>query len=388
MKKRNFFKFVGAALALTMSVACFAGCGKKDEAIVIGASGPLTGGASIYGIAVQNGAQMAVDEINANGGLNGVKFKLNMIDDQHDATKVEANYYALDEAGMQVSLGCVTSSPCMAFKSLAKQDNLFFMTPSATADTVPVDSANAYQMCFTDSSQGTAAATFVNTNYGDKKIGILYKSDDVYSTGIYNNFNTACTATKVTASFTDSTSFASQLGTLKDCDVIFMPIYYEDATNFMLQAQGVVDFKANLFYGCDGFDGIAGYFTENNQDINSVRQEISYLTHFTATATTGKAGEFVTKYTQKYGAGTLNQFGASAYDCVYALFEAMKKAVDNGKTVNAKTTAQEMNTILQEVFQSADFSFSGVTGTNIKWNVDGTVVKEATKEIVKNRRPD
>lgn len=383
MKKRSFIKSLSVMLVATAGFACFSGCGKKnDNVIVIGASGPLTGGAAIYGTAVKNSAQMAVDEINGNGGLNGVKFKFDMKDDVHDASKVEANYYAMYEAGMQVSLGCVTSTPCMAFKSLAKADDVFFMTPSATADTVTQDSANAYQMCFSDSNQGSVAAEYINENYSDKKVGIFYKTDDVYSSGIYANFVKDYTATPVTTSFTKDTAtdFATQIYTLKDCDLIFMPIYYQEASVFMLQAQKDPNFKATVFYGCDGFDGIIGHLGE---DLATIKQEVSYLTHFTAAATEGKAGEFVKKYTEKYKSETLNQFGASAYDCVYALYGAMQKAVENGKTIDGKTSAKDMCVYLKEVFTSG-YTFSGVTGDNITWNADGTVVKSAVKEIVKN----
>ncbi len=383
MKKRSFIKSLSVMLVAVTGFACFSGCGNKDDNVIyIGASGPLTGENAIYGTAVKNSAKMAVDEINANGGLNGVKFKFDIKDDVADETKVEANYYAMYEAGMQVSLGCVTSTACMAFKSLAKVDNVFFMTPSATADSVTQNDENAYQMCFSDNNQGSVAASYVNEHYSESKVGIFYKADDVYSTGIYNNFIKDYTGTPVTSSFTQDTAtdFSAQIEMLKECDFIFMPIYYRVASGFMLQAQKAPNFKATVFYGCDGFDGLASYL---GGELNTIKQEVSYLTHFTASATEGKAGEFVKKYTEKYKSETLNQFGASAYDCVYALYGAMQKAVENGKTIDGKTSASDMCKYLKEVFTSG-YTFTGVTGDDISWNADGTVVKTATKEIVKN----
>ena len=168
-------KIITLALAVLMVVGCcatFAACGDKSETIKIGLSGPLTGGAAVYGKAVANAAQMAVDEINEAGGLNGIKLELKAMDDEHDPTKIANNYAALVDWGMQVSLGCVTTKPALEFAKLSKDDNVFFLTPSASADDVRAE-ANAYQMCFADKKQGVAAANYVN-GLNLTKIGVFY----------------------------------------------------------------------------------------------------------------------------------------------------------------------------------------------------------------------
>jgi branched-chain amino acid transport system substrate-binding protein len=378
-----------------MLAGCMVACNKNDseDVIVIGCTGPLTGGASIYGIAVRNAAQLAVDEINAAGGLNGIKFKLDMRDDEHKAENVENLYNGLIEDGMQVSLGTVTTKPGLEFKNLSKQDNVFFLTPSATGDAIP-EFANGYQMCFADSNQGTAAAKFFNENYQGKKVGVFYKTDDEYSVGIYNNFKKALDASfgdisATTATFNgDASTFDSQIQLLKDCEVVFMPIYYTPASQFMTQANGV-DNSIKVYYGCDGFDGIDAI---KGFDIATVPQEISYLSHFNSTATEGPAADFIAKYNAAYDEEKepLNQFGAAAYDCVYAIFEALKVAKANGKDVAANTSASDLCEILKEVFNSDSFEFRGITGktegnekSRITWSADGTVQKEAIKYIVK-----
>lgn len=402
-RRKNYMKLstkiMSLALALVMIVCAFsfASCNGGDhpaaenEKIKIGLTGPLTGGASIYGIAVKNSAQLAVDEINAAGGLDGIEFELVMYDDKHDATTVEPLYAKLYEEGMQVSLGTVTTKPALEFKTFSKEDNVFFITPSATGDAVP-EFANGYQMCFADSNQGTAAAKFFNENYAGKKVGIFYKSDDEYSKGIYDNFkaNLASSFTDVKeASFTgEASTFDSQIQLLKDCEVVFMPIYYTPASQFMTQAMNV-DNSIGVYYGCDGFDGIDAI---EGFDINTVPQEVSYLSHFNSTATEGPAAEFIAKYNDKYDEAKepINQFGAAAYDCVYAIFEAMKTAKANGKEINANISADELCEILKEVFNSDSFTFRGITGktegnekSTISWSEDGTVQKEAIKYIVK-----
>ncbi|MBQ8882284.1 MAG: ABC transporter substrate-binding protein, partial [Clostridia bacterium] len=160
---KKLAKIVCAVLAAAMTVVTVAGCGGssssfKAETINIGCSGPLTGGAAVYGTAVNNSAKMAIEEINAAGGLDGIKFAFEMMDDEHKAEKIDNNYASLMDQGMQISLGTVTSAPCLAWTPLAVQDNLFCLTPSATNDDVP-NGTNVFQMCFADAGQGVNAAT-------------------------------------------------------------------------------------------------------------------------------------------------------------------------------------------------------------------------------------
>ena len=369
------------AFALVFSLAACGGNNytANNAEFVIGFSGPLTGPAAVYGVAVKNSAQMAVDEINAAGGLNGVKFKLIATDDTHDATKVAANYATMLEGGMQASLGTVTTAPGLEFTNLSKEDNVFFITPSASGDDIPKND-NGFQMCFADGNQGKVAADYVNS-IGLKKIGIFYKSDDAYSNGIFKQFkeNLDSSIETVEAVFTDAnaTDFSAQISTLKDCEFVFMPIYYTPASIFMTQAKDTIAANA-VYYGCDGFDGLAGQF----EDFSVIPQEVSMLSHFDSNATEGVAADFIKKYTEKYGADTLNQFGASAYDCVYAIYNAMKAAVDAGKKIDVTISASDLCEILKAQF-TGDFSYSGVTGSNIKWEDNGYVTKEAVKYTLK-----
>ena len=381
---KSIFKKAFAALLAVAMVLSFAACGGKNYTAnnteyVIGFSGPLTGPAAVYGVAVKNSAQMAVDEINAAGGLNGVKFKLIATDDTHDATKVAANYASLLEGGMQVSLGTVTTAPGLEFTNLSAEDNVFFITPSASGDDIPKND-NGFQMCFADGNQGKVAADYVNS-IGLKKIGIFYKSDDAYSNGIYKQFkeNLDSSIETVEAVFTDAnaTDFSAQITTLKDCEFIFMPIYYTPASIFMTQAKDTVAANA-VYYGFDGFDGLAGQF----EDFSVIPQEVSMLSHFDSNATEGAAADFIKKYTDKFGADTLNQFGASAYDCVYAIYNAMKAAIDAGEEIDVTISASDLCEILKAQF-TGDFSYSGVTGNNIKWEDNGYVAKEAVKYTLK-----
>jgi len=381
-------KIISLVLALTLCAGLFAACGKNagytdnNTEIIIGVSGPLTGGAGMYGTAVANSAQMAVDEINAAGGLDGMKFKLVAMDDMNDAAKLPTNYASLFEGGMQVSLGTVTSQPGLEFTNLSAEDNVFFLTPSASNDEVPAN-ANGYQMCFADGNQGKVAADFVNENYKNQTIGVFYKSDEAYSDGIYTQFkaNLDSSITVVETSFTDAnaTDFSTQIDTLKNCGFIFMPIYYTPASLFMVQGKDVIAPNA-IYYGCDGFDGIDNI---DGFDITAIPQEVTMLSHFNSKATEGAAKAFIDKYVARFGKETLNQFGASAYDCVYAIYGAMKKAIAGGKEISVTISASDLCDILKEQFSNGYTYVGGVTGESITWESNGYVNKGAIKYVIK-----
>ena len=385
---KNFKRILSLMIVALLIITCFAGCGgsknyaENNTEFVIGFSGPLTGTDATYGTAVNNSAQLAVDEINAAGGLNGIKFKLVATDDMNDATKVATNYASLLEGGMQVSLGTVTTTPGLEFSNLSADDNVFFLTPSASGDDIPAND-NGFQMCFADGNQGAVAADYVNSNLAGQTIGIFYKSDDSYSQGIYSQFmdNLDSSIKVVETVFTDAnaTSFDSQIDTLKDCKFIFMPIYYTPASIFMTQAKDVIA-KDAVYYGCDGLDGLE---SAKGFDITSIPQEISMLSHFNSKATDGAAKEFIDKYVEKYGEDTLNQFGASAYDCVYAIYDAMKAAYEeDNESIYVTMSASALCDILKKEF-TGGYTFSGVTGENITWESNGYVNKAAVKYVIK-----
>ena len=385
-------KILAAVLALTMCLGLFAGCQASqggasgytanNTEFVIGMSGPLTGGAAMYGTAVANSAQMAVDEINAAGGLNGVMFKLVAMDDKHDAALIPTNYAALVEGGMQLSLGTVTTAPGMEFKNLSLEDNVFFLTPSASGDKIP-ENPNGFQMCFADGNQGKVAAEFVNSKFSGQTIGVFFKSDDPYSTGILDQFkaNLDASVSLVETSFSaaNETDFSVQIDTLKDCTFVFMPIYYTPASIFMTQAKDIMAAET-VYYGCDGFDGIDNI---DGFDITSIPQSVTMLSHFNSKATEGAAKEYIDKYTAKFPGAPLNQFGASAYDCVYALYGAMKAAADAGTQIPVTISASDLCEILKGQFTGGFTMENAATGDKISWEANGFVNKSAIQYVIK-----
>lgn len=365
-------KVLAFVLALALAVCGLTACSaQKDDGYtsenteyVIGATGPLTGDASSYGISVQQGAQLAIEEINAAGGLNGVNFRLDMRDDKADAGEAQRAYLSLYEAGMQVSLGSVTSASCEAFGTKAAEDGLFFITPSASAASVIETGDTAFRVCFGDPDQGTLAAEELTSKF--KKIGAIYDTSDPYSSGIYDAFKAKMAELNVSyieQSFDkeNKRDFSTQVAALKDCDVIFLPIYYTEA-GLIAKTCAAKGCDAVLF-GCDGLDGVA------TQIDASVKNKVKYITPFDVNSTDAQVSKFVSAYKAKYN--TLpDQFAADGYDAVYVIYNAMKKAGVN----DVKIDAASLGEIMVETVTASDFSYQGVTG-KMTWDASGACNK-------------
>ncbi len=370
---KNVFKKV-AAMVATAAVcmtavfsmaSCFGG-GFEQNSFKLGASGPLTGDAASYGISVQNGAKLAVKHFNAKGG---VQFSFVMKDDQAGAEEAGQNYDSLYDAGMQASLGAVTSGAGEAFATKANADGVFAMTPSGSADPVIANKPYSFRLCFGDPDQGAIAAEKIaEVQAGGQwaTVGALYDSSDSYSSGIYNAFADKMEELGITfasASFTSDTKndLNAQATQLADCDVIFMPFYYNEASLFIEAAIG----KGSdaTFFGCDGFDGIAPY-------IENVTNKVMYITPFDANAQDQKTKDFVAAYQAEYGV-TPDQFAADAYDVVMVIAAALEKAGCTDYTL----TAQEIGNILKDTVTSSDFSYNGLTG-GMTWDASGACTKE------------
>ncbi len=361
-------KTLSLILVLVVAIMAMAGCGCSNSLnyaadnteYFIGGTGPLTGDASSYGISVRNGANIAIAEINANGGLNGKMFKFEIKDDKATPADATTGYNQLYEAGMQVAIGSVTSGSCEAFATSAKADNVFFMTPSASAD-VCIEAPNAFRVCFGDPDQGKLAAELA-VNY--ETIGAIYDESDPYSKGIFDAFKAEMD--KLGKSFVEQkftaeskTSFNTQVSALADCDVIFLPIYYTEAS--LIAKEAVAQGNDAVLFGCDGFDGI-------QELVAGVSNKIMYITPFDATSDNEVVKKFVTAYEKEYGE-TPDQFAADGYDAVMAIYKAMEKAGVDDVTIDPATLSDRLQKSILEV------EYEGATGT-MTWDASGAATKE------------
>ena len=375
-------KAVSIFLVLAMAVGCFAGCGSKEakkdaDKFYIGGIGPTTGDAAIYGTAVMNGAQIAVDEINAAGGINGYQIAYKFEDDQHDAEKSVNAYNSLKDWGMQMLMGTVTTTPCVAVVEKTAEDGMYELTPSASSTDV-IDNDNVFQVCFTDPNQGTASAQYIGENKLAAKVAVIYDSSDVYSSGIEANFvkeaqNQGLEVVAEEAFTADSkTDFSTQLQKAQSAgaELVFLPIYYTEASIILTQADSMG--YAPTFFGCDGLDGLLGVENFNTE----LAEGVMLLTPFAADADDEKTQSFVTKYKEAYG-DTPNQFAADAYDAIYAIKAAMEEA---------KVTPDMSVTDMGDALKSAmtKVTIDGLTGDEMSWSESGEVNKDPKAVVIEN----
>ena len=337
--------------------------------IKVGGIGPITGAAATYGNAVKNAEELAVKEINAANGSDVFDWKFE--DDEHDAEKSVNAYNSLKDWGMQLLAGPVTTTPTLAVAAESVNDNMFVMTPSASAQTVIETGDNVYQICFTDPNQGVASADYIAENALATKIGVIYDSSDAYSSGIYAKFKTEA-ETKgleiVTAeAFTsdNKSDLSTQVAKCQQAgaELVFLPIYYQPASVILNQANAMG--YAPTFFGVDGMDGI---LTMEGFD-TSLAEGLLLMTPFNASATDERTASFVSEYQTRYNE-IPNQFAADGYDCIYAIYEACQKA-----GVTADMSHEDICAALISTFTSSDFSVDGLTGSGMTWAATGEISK-------------
>ena len=398
-------KFLSLFLVAVMSVSVLAGCANSTaessadtntvetsaeadtesaaassngETWKIGGIGPITGGAAVYGIGVMNAAQIAIDEINAAGGINGYQIEYNFQDDELDNEKSVNAYNTLKDWGMQILMGTVTSGCCVAVAAETANDNMFQITPSGSAVDCISGNDNVYQVCFTDPNQGVGAADYIADNKVASKIAIIYDSSDVYSSGIYAKFveEAGVKGLEIVSSeaFTadSKTDFSVQLQKAKDAgaELVFLPIYYTEASIILKQANTMG--YAPKFFGCDGLDGILGV---ENFDA-ALAEGVMLLTPFAADSTDDKTVAFVTEYKNRYN-DLPNQFAADAYDAIYVIKTAIEskglKPTDDVSTI-CEACKEAMSSI----------TYDGLTGEGMSWDADGAVNKAPKAMEIKN----
>ncbi len=389
-------KYLALAMAFVLVAAVFAGCGNSSAGtattapaapagdaapagtgtVKIGMSGPLTGGASAYGLAVKAGMEVAVEEINAKGGL---QIEFNAQDDEADGEKAVSAYNVLKDWGMQVMAGQVTTGSALAVAPESAADNMFNLTPSASAESLALTGDNIFQMCFTDPNQGASAAELVSTKFAGSKVGIIYDSSDDYSSGLYKGFSEKAAELGVevvaTTSFTadNKADLSTQVTQCKDAgaDLVFLPIYYTEASQILSYANKIG--YAPKFFGCDGMDGI---LTVEGFD-TALAEGLVLMTPFDANASDEATQSFVTKFKEKMDGLVPNQFAADGYDVIYAIYNGLTNAGATGSE-----SAEELCTMLKEQF--ATMTVDGLTGTGMHWDANGMISKAPAAVVIEN----
>ena len=379
-------KLLSMAMALTLSLSALTACSQKEaapsneapssqetaktETLVIGGSGPLTGDYATYGVSVKQGAELAVKEINANGGVNGTMFSLKFEDDQADPAMAVNAYATLMDNGMNVSLGGTTSGACIAVTQEVKKDGLLMLTPSGSQkDCTQFD--NCFRVCYMDPDLGFYSANFMKDNNMAEKIAVLYDKSNDYSAGVTDAFLKQADAVGLNIvtqqAFTDqsNTDFSVQLQAVKSsgAQLLYMPIYAQEAAYVLTQAR-----KMDLdvtFFGADGMDGVIEKIgAENVADTEGV----VLLTPYSADSAEEPTASFVKNYKENYKGATPDQFAADGYDAVYTIAEAFK-------TAGVKVSDADFNQAMVDAMTK--ITVKGVTGEMV-WSKEGEPTKPAT----------
>ena len=376
-------KIVALVLTLAMALAACAAFAEAPVTLKIAHIGPTTGAAALYGLATLHGAEIAVKEINEAGG--DIQIELINEDDEHNVEKVINAYNAALDAGAQMILGTTTSKPCEAAGAQGYIDRVFFLTPSASSEAVigldpakPDEDANdnVFQICFTDPNQGSASAQYIADHKLGTKIAVIYNNADVYSTGIRDKFVAEAAEKGLEivseSTFTDETTdFTVQVADAQNAgaEIVFLPMYYTPAS-MILKTAADKAYKP-IFFGVDGMDGILsveGFDT-------SLAEGVMLLTPFVATSTDEKVASFVAKYQEAYGETPI-QFAADAYDGVYILVEAAKKA-----GITSDMEPEEVCDLMIAAIQ--EITVDGITGS-MTWSASVAVTKTPMAATIVN----
>ena len=378
--KINAKKIFAAVLALALAVTCFTGCDKKETwkktddgkvILEIGFIGPLTGENANYGISVRNGALLAVEEINKNGGFNGFELKLLEADSEASGEKAVAGYGKLMDDGMKISMGGVLSGETKDVVAAAKEDGILILSASASALDC-IGEKNAFRLCFNDPQQGEIAAQTIKGKNLASKVAILYDNGNDYCVGNVETFTKKAAELGIeitsTQTFTESTNtdFTTQLTAIKNsgAELVFMPIYAADAAKILRQAaQMSLDIG---WFGADGLDGLIVKCGDNVKDAEGVL----LLTPFYADSTDSITKNFVDAYNAKYGK-IPDQFAADGYDVIYSMMAAVKEAgINSENAVDMKT--EDFNSKL--VAAMTKIEVEGTTG-KMTWTENGETIK-------------
>ncbi len=373
-------KILSLLFAMIMILMAVTGCKaevRDPEVIGIGGIGPLSGNTSAYGTAVKNGAMIAIDEINAMGG---VQFELNFKDDKNDPKQSVKAYGELKEWGMQILLGAATTEPCIKVVDLADEDKIFTVTPSASAPEITEGHENAFRVSYNDRGQGKAAASYIALNALSQKVAVIYKSDDTYSVGVYEAFKAEAERLELNIAsvstfegdgeydFSKAVAAASDAG----ADLIFFPVYYEPAAAIITEAAKIE--YSPLFFGTDGLDGL---FSVDGFD-RCLAEGVHLLSPIPADFDNDRTRQFMEEYQSRYGV-LPNQFAADAYDAIYAIYEAVKTS-----GVTPDMMPLNMCTPLSDAMQQIELE--GITGggNKLTWDENGEVAKAPIVVVIQN----
>ena len=344
MKRKRLLSIL-LALSLAASLTACGGSGESSapaaggdsaapaessgEPILIGTISPNTGNLAAYGTAVTTGAALAVEEINAAGGLLGRQLEIINADDQYDPTECLNAFNSLVSQGVGLIVGSVTSGCTSAITGAANEEEVCLITPTSTADSITTEDDFVFRSCYADSFQGAIAAAYAK-QAGYDKVGMVYCAADTYSKGLYDSFSAACETYGVEVAAVESTAsmdvqdYTNQFAAMVNAGVqfVYAPFYY-DVIGPYLVTQARAAGYTGVIMGADGYDTTPDYVVDG-ADLTAF-DNVYWTNHYDPADTSEKSVAFVSAYEAKYG-NTPSAFAALAYDCVMMYKTAIEAA--------------------------------------------------------------
>ena len=333
----------------------------SGETIKVGILGPHTGDYAVYGLAVKNGAQLYIDQVNAAGGINGKQIETVVYDNKGDSTEAITAFTRMVDDGITALIGDVLTGNTIAVVGEANPINMPMITASATASAVTYNAdtdtvyTNVFRTCFIDPFQGEKMAQYASEKLGAKTAAVLTMTGDDYSVGLADAFKAKCAEVGITVVADEGYSkgdvdFKAQLTNILATapDVIFCPNYYQDDGMIVTQARELG--LTSTFLGGDGWAGVSAY-------ASAADLEGSYFCSAYAPGSTDAVKKFEADYTAAYGADTLNMFAATAYDAAQVLVAALTKAEASG----AATGSDEYKQAVIDAIKTEGPSVVGIT---------------------------
>lgn len=349
------------------------GPGASTNEILIGHYGSLSGSEATFGKSTDGGIQMAVEEINAAGGIGGKKVRLITYDDKGDAKEAgNAVTRLVTNDGVKAVIGQVASKLSLAGGPICQEHGVPMISPSSTNPAVTQVGDMVFRVCFIDPFQGSVCARFARDHIKAETAAILYDQSTPYSVGLMEEFEKAFVKAggKVVRKETfqaGDQDFSSQLTQIRAADpqVVFIPVYYAQIGNIAQQARQL-GIKVP-FVGADGW--------ESGQLASLAAGALDgsfYSNHYSQESDAPKIKEFLAKYKAKYGE-IPDSMAALGYDAASVLFAAMKTAPSlDGKDLAAAIAKTK--------------DFDGVTG-KITLNENRDAVKPAVMLEIKDGKP-
>ncbi len=354
----------------------------SGDTLKIGVISPNTGNLAAYGTGIHTGAELAVEEINAAGGILGQQVELVELDDRADPTECLNAFNNLVSQGIGLIIGSATSGATSAITGPANEEEVVIIAPTATADSITTEDDYIFRVCYADSAQGAIAAAYAKTA-GFDKVGIVYCAGDVYSSGLKDSFSAACAeqgievvATESSAALT-TTEYTNQFTAMVNAgvDFVYAPYYYDVIGPYVIPQARAAGYDG-VIMGADGYDTTPDYVREADAPAFN---NIYWTNHYFAGDTSEKVTSFVAAYKDKFGSEP-SAFGATGYDSVY-VYKAAIEAAGSADPAAVRDALADTSTVYECV--SGTFSFD-VSGTPVKGapvitfkdNGDGTIGME------------